>query len=153
MNVGTPGQAIALPVVEKRRIETGVKMAVLATVLAAIAVYVVFHDFNPRIVDGLGVTLAIVGLEISGPALLDARNKGTTTARIQGYLTTVNVDRNDPVKVGQVLAQLETEDAANQLAASVAGAEDADRSISEARSDQEPAHTSARLLLGAVGAP
>jgi multidrug resistance efflux pump len=103
-------------------------------------------------VDGLRVTPAIVGLEISGPALLDARNKVTTTARIHGYLTTVNVDRNDPVKVGQVLAQLETEDVANQLATSAADAEDADRSISEARSDQERAHTSAKLLLGAVGA-
>jgi HlyD family secretion protein len=128
-------------------------MAVLATVLAVIAVYVVFYDFNPRIVDGLRVTPAIVVLEISGPALLDARNKGTTAARIQGYLTTVNVDRNDPVKVGQVLAQLETEDVANQLAASVADAEAADRSISEARSDRERAHTSAKLLFGAVGAP
>jgi HlyD family secretion protein len=75
--------------------------------------------------------------------LLDARNKVTITARIQGYLKTVNVDRNDPVKVGQVLAQLESEDIANQLAASVADAEAADRSISEARSDQERAHASA----------
>ena len=143
MNVGTPEQVIALPVVKKRRIGTGVKTAVLAIVFAAIAVYIVFYYFNPRTVDGLRITPAIVGLEVSGPALLDARNKVTITARIQGYLKTVNVDRNDPVKVGQVLAQLESEDIANQLAASVADAEAADRSISEARSDQERAHASA----------
>ena len=93
--------------------------------------------------DGLRITPAIVGLEVSGPALLDARNKVTITARIQGYQKTVKLDRNDPVKVGQVLAQLESEDIANQLAASVADAEAADRSISEARSDQERAHASA----------
>jgi len=110
---------------------------------AAIAVYVVFYYFNPRIVDGLRVAPAIVDLEISGPALLDARNRVTITARIQGYLKTVNVDRNDPVKVGQVLAQLESEDIANQVAASVASAEAADRAISEARSDHERAQAAA----------
>jgi HlyD family secretion protein len=122
---------------------TGVKTAVLGMVLAAIVVYVVFYYFNPRMVDGLRVAPAIVDLEISGPALLDARNRVTITARIQGYLKTVNVDRNDPVKVGQVLAQLESEDIANQLAASVADAEAADRAISEARSDQERAQAAA----------
>jgi HlyD family secretion protein len=143
LNVGTPEQVIALPVVKKRRMRTGVKTAVLAMVLAAIVVYVIFYYFNPRIVEGLRVAPAIVDLEISGPALLDARNRVTITARIQGYLKTVNVDRNDPVKVGQVLAQLESEDIANQVAASVANAEAADRAISEARSDQERAQAAA----------
>ena len=143
MNVGTPEQAIALPVIKKRGIGTGVKRAVLAIVLAAIAVYVVFYYANPRTVNGLRVAPAIVDLEIAGPALLDARNRVTITARFQGYLKTVNVDRNDPVKVGQILAQLESDDIANQLAASVADAEAADRSISEARSDQERVHASA----------
>jgi HlyD family secretion protein len=143
LNVGTPEQAIALPVIKKRGIGTGVKRAVLAIVLAAIAVYVVFYYVNPRTVNGLRVAPAIVDLEIAGPALLDARNRVTITARFQGYLKSVNVDRNDPVKVGQILAQLESDDIANQLAASVADAEAADRSISEARSDQERVHASA----------
>lgn len=141
MNIGTPEQMIALPVVKKGR--TSVKAAVLAIVLAMIVIYVVFYYVNPRTTDGLRVVPAIVDLEISGPALLDARNQVSITARIQGYLETVNVDRNDPVKVGQVLAQLESEDIANQLAASVADAEAADRSISEARSDQERSQASA----------
>ena len=143
MNVGTPEQAIALPVVKKRKIGTGVKLASLAIGLAAIAAYVVFYYFNSRPTSGLRVAPSIVDLEISGPALLDARNKVTITARIQGYLKTVNVDRNDPVKIGQVLAQLESDDIANQLAASVAEAQAADRAISEARSDQERAHAAA----------
>jgi HlyD family secretion protein len=130
-------------VVKKRRIGTGVKIAVLVIILAAIAGYVVYYYAIPRSTNGLRVAPAIVDLEISGPALLDARNKVTITARIQGYLKTINVDRNDPVKVGQVLALLEPDDIANQLAASVSDAEAADRSISEARSDQERARASA----------
>ncbi len=143
MNIGTPEQVIAAPVVRKRRIRTGIKAAVLAIMLAVSAGYIIFYYFNPRITNGLRLAPAIVDLEISGPALLDARNKVTITARFQGYLKTVDVDRNDPVKVGQVLAQLESDDIANQVAASVADAEAADRAISEARSDLERSHASA----------
>jgi HlyD family secretion protein len=83
--------------------------------------------------------LAPVALEIAGPALLDARNKVTITARIQGYLKTIKVDRNDTVKTGEVLAELESADLANQLAAAEADAKAAESAIAEARSDQQRA--------------
>jgi HlyD family secretion protein len=83
--------------------------------------------------------LTPVALEIAGPALLDARNKVTITARIQGYLKTINVDRNDIVKAGEVLAELESADIASQLVAAEADAKAAESAIAEARSDQQRA--------------
>src|ERR1700739_215220 len=69
--------------------------------------YLFYYYFLPRSVMGFHVTRSHAGMEITGPGLLDARNKVTITTRIQGYLKAINVDRNDSVIVGQILAQQE----------------------------------------------
>ena len=137
MNIGAPSDQIALTMVKKRALTKSIKTGFFAIVIIAAATYFIFYYLNPRPLDGLRVTPATVALEIAGPALLDARNKVTITARVQGYLKEVNVDRNDLVETGQIVAQLDSEDIANQLAAAEADAEAAERMISSTRADLE----------------
>ena len=85
------------------------------------------------------VQLRPLSLEITGPGLLDANNKVTVTSRIQGFLNSIDVDRNDTVTRGQVLAQLESADLQNQLVASQADALAANTAVKEAQSDRDRA--------------
>ena len=71
---------------------------------------------------------------VRGPGLLDATNRVTVTARSQGRLTLVAAQRNDIVRRGQVLAELDVADVRNQLAAARADAEAADQGVEVARS-------------------
>lgn len=87
---------------------------------------VAYHEVRPR----------MMSLEINGPGLLDAINRVVVTSRIQGFLKAIEVDRNDEVKRGQVLARLESVDLQNQLAAAVAEATAASRSVKEAESER-----------------
>ncbi len=120
-----------------------VRTVVVVLIAAALLFYGVWYYAIPARVDGLRVAPARAMLEISGPALLDARNKVVITARVQGYLKSIAVDRNDPVTEQQVLAELEAEDLGNQLVAAKADAEAAQRAIAQARSEQDRAKASA----------
>lgn len=71
---------------------------------------------------------------VRGPGLLDATNRVIVTARSQGRLTLVTVQRNDVVGRGQVLAELDMADLRNQLDAARADAEAADQGVEVARS-------------------
>jgi HlyD family secretion protein len=139
LNIGAPERKLALPGKKKALPWNYVKGIAFAVCAAAIAVYVIAYYFIPRTTFGLRAALRPVLLEIAGPGLLDARNKVTITARIQGYLKTINVDRNYKVKVGDVLAELESDDLASQLAAAEADAKATESAISEARSDAQRA--------------
>jgi HlyD family secretion protein len=119
------------------------KRAFYATLLGILLFYVAWFYVFPTSVEGLRIVPAQVKLDITGPGLVDARNKVTITARIQGFLKTIAVDRNDPVEVGQILAQLESEDLFNQLTAAQADSEAAERAVSQARSDEERAKATA----------
>jgi HlyD family secretion protein len=59
------------------------------------------------------------------------------TARIQGFMKAIYVDKNDRVIPGQVLAEIESDDLASQLAAALSDADAADFAVSEARGNQE----------------
>lgn len=117
--------------------------AVVVALAAALLFYAVWYYVIPVRVDALRAAPTRATLEISGPGLLDARNKVAITARVQGYLKTITVDRNDPVAEQQVLAELEAEDLDNQLVAAKADADAAQRAIAQARSEQERAKASA----------
>lgn len=130
---------MALPIRRKPPSWRGVKAASVLLCFVAIAGYVAAYYFVPRSVEGYRVTLVPASLEIAGPALLDARNKVTVSARIQGYLKAINVDRNDQVNIGDILAELDSADLASQLAAAEADAKAAVSAIAEARSDQQRA--------------
>jgi HlyD family secretion protein len=128
----------------RRKIEgfsgTFIRSVFLLLLLAGTVAYFAAYYLIPRTTNGVRLALAPAALEIAGPALLDARNKVTVTARIQGYLKTINVDRNDRVKAGDVLAELESADLASQVAAAEADATAMQSAISEARSDQQRAN-------------
>ena len=138
MNIGAPEGRLALP--GKQASFWGyVKILSFLVCLVAIAAYIVTYYFVPKATFGFSVNPSLALLEIAGPALLDARNKVTVTTRIQGYLKDVNVDRNDKVKAGEVLAELEFADLASQVVAAEADAKATESAISEARSDQQRA--------------
>ena len=64
----------------------------------------------PHVVAGTTIEPASATIEIRGPALLDAIEKVVVTARIQGFLKAIEVDKNDRVTKGQVLAAIDAED-------------------------------------------
>ncbi len=74
----------------------------------------------------------LIAREIAGPGLLGATNQVVVTARIQAFLADVRVDRNDEVRIGQVLATLNATEIEFQLAAAVANDRAAAESIREA---------------------
>jgi HlyD family secretion protein len=99
--------------------------------------YIVYFYVVPSRIQRHRVLPTVVDLDVTGPGLVDARTKVTITTRIQGYLKSITVDRNDPVKTDQILAKLESEELANQLNVAEADAEAAERAVEEARSDQD----------------
>jgi HlyD family secretion protein len=110
----------------------------VGTLLVALcAAYLAWFYLLPSRLDASKVGLGPPSLEMNGPGLLDATNKVVITARIQGFIRTLTVDRNDSVWKGQVLATLESVDLANQLAAAQAEANAAGRGIAEAESARE----------------
>jgi HlyD family secretion protein len=121
LNLSAPKKGQALLKKQKRPRWPVIRGILLSILFAALVGYVVNYYFVPKVVLGLRIVARPIDLEVAGPALLDARNKVTITARIQGYLKKVNVDL------------------ANQLVAAEADAAAAANAIGEARSDQQRA--------------
>ncbi|SDR62471.1 HlyD family secretion protein [Rhizobiales bacterium GAS191] len=120
-----------------QRIVKLIRFTPYVLVFGGLLVYIAYYYAIPRRAAGHHVSPSTATLEIAGPGLLDARNKVTVSARVQGYLRSIAVDRNDTVSIDQVLAQLESEELFNQLAAARADAESAERAVAEARSEQD----------------
>ncbi|PWT82699.1 MAG: hypothetical protein C5B58_07755 [Acidobacteria bacterium] len=120
-----------------------VRRVVYAALVGIAVIYIGWFYIFPKSVEGVAIGSARSKLDITGPGLLDARNRVTITARIQGFLKSIAVDRNDRIKVGQVLAQLESEDLVNQLAAAEADCEAAERAVTQARNEEEKAKATA----------
>jgi len=116
-----------------RKIGLGIGAAAIAAVIGC----GLYFYLIPTKVPGIVIEAKPVTLEMRGPALLDANNKVTVTARIQGFMKSVNVDKNDPVSENQVLAQIYSEDVASQLAAAQADARAAELAVAETRANSE----------------
>src|SRR5207244_3280429 len=69
-----------------------------------------------------------------------ATNKVAITARIQGFLVSVDADKNDVVKRGQILAQLESTDLRNQAGAAKADTEAAKMAVTVAERERDRAN-------------
>jgi HlyD family secretion protein len=91
----------------------------------------------PHVVAGTTVEPTSAILEIRGPALLDAIDKVVVTARIQGFLKTIEVDKNDHVTKGQVLAAIDAQDFESQLLGAKADASAAEHAVAETRASLE----------------
>jgi HlyD family secretion protein len=109
-----------------------VKWGLIAAAILGVAVLLYIYA-APREALAFRVGASQATWTISGPGLVDALNKVSLTARIQGRLVEVAVQRNDRVTTGQVLAKLASEDLDNQLLASKADAEAAKRQVIVAR--------------------
>lgn len=96
----------------------------------------------PTAVNHAVVEPRIMALGVVGPGLLDATNKVVITARIPGFLVSIGADKNDRVKKGQVLAQLESADLRNQLLAARSDADAARIAIMEAERERDRANAS-----------
>jgi HlyD family secretion protein len=91
----------------------------------------------PHVVAGTTVEPTPATLEIRAPALLDAINKVVVTARIQGFLKTIEADKNDHVTKGQVLATIDAEDFESQLAGARADSAASEQAVVEVRASLE----------------
>jgi HlyD family secretion protein len=106
-------------------------------------------------VDRYAIAKAVIAFKVEnrplewtlrGPGLVDATNKVSLTAKVQGRLAIVNVERNQRVKEGDVVATFEADDLRNQLGAIKAEAEAAGSSVGVARSSESRARTALEKL-------
>lgn len=74
--------------------------------------------------------------ELSGPGTLDATRRATLSARVQGRLTQIDVDRNDTVAPGTLIARIASDDLARQLDAATAAHDAAVRTVLGAKADK-----------------
>ncbi|RWL84277.1 MAG: efflux RND transporter periplasmic adaptor subunit [Mesorhizobium sp.] len=120
-------------------------ISTLLVVLAAIGVFSGWYVW-PADVDAYIAEQRLLAREIAGPGLLGATNQVVVTARVQAFLAEVNVDQNDEVKSGQVLATLNATDLQFQLAAAVANDRAAAEMVHESELERD------RLAIAAATA-
>lgn len=87
-------------------------------------------------VEQYAVAKGAFSVELSGPGTLDAIAKATISARVQGRLTDIFVDRNDHAARGAIIARISSDDLKSQLAVAAASHEAAKRAVSQARADR-----------------
>jgi HlyD family secretion protein len=118
----------------KRRSAFRKAFPIICAVATVIAIGAAGYSYLiPHVVAGTTVEPTSATLEIRGPALLDAIDKVVVTARIQGFLKTIEVDKNDAVTKGQVLATIDAEDFENQLLGARADAAASEQAVVEVR--------------------
>jgi HlyD family secretion protein len=110
-------------------------VAILAVVVFAAAFLFYFYGLA-SVAPHFMIARGSVTVEMTGPGILDATNKVTITSRIPGFLKTISVERNDAVKAGQDIAQLDANDIQNQLEAARAEAVAAQSAILEANANE-----------------
>jgi len=110
---------------------------ILGLAIIGLAATGIYYYLLPTTISGVSVEIQPVTLNVRGPALLDATNRVTVTARVQGFMKNVSVDRNDTVSENQILAEIHSEDVAGQLLAAQADARAAELSIAEAQASAD----------------
>jgi HlyD family secretion protein len=124
--------------------QTGRLWAVaIAAIVVLVSIALSIRYGRPRAVEQFSASKGAFSIELSGPGTLDAINKAVVSARVQGRLIEILVDRNDAVAQGALIARIASDDLASQLAASVASHEAARRAVLQARADK--ARTEATL--------
>jgi len=90
----------------------------------------------PRAVETFTVAKSALTGELRGPGTVDALGNAVISARVQGRITELFVDRNDSVAKGALIARIACDDLANQVAAAVASHDAAVRAVVQARADK-----------------
>ena len=97
----------------------------------------VFYRVKLAPVEVAAHTVATAGIvaEVMGTGTLEARVKATLSPKIQGRLAQVLVDQNDPVRAGQLLAQLDDGELRQQVKISRAALDAVRASVERVRAD------------------
>ncbi len=111
-------------------------LLILAVLVLSAGVALSVRYGRPQPVKQFAISYGPVAIELRGPATLDATRKASISARIQGRLTEIFVDRNDSVTQGSLIATIASEDIANQLAAAAATRNAAAHAVAQARADK-----------------
>ena len=109
------------------------RLIVLAALCLGVTGLVGEWYFLPAQVEQYVVESKPLTREITGPGLLGAMNQVVVTARVQGFLSAIEVERNDRVEKGQVIARLN----AAELRHEVEAAEATERAATEAVREAE----------------
>ncbi|ORE98152.1 efflux RND transporter protein [Aurantimonas sp. 22II-16-19i] len=109
----------------------------MAAGVAIACVFLALRYGLPRQVVGRIVAGSTLVVERNGPGTLDATNRSAVSARVQGRIAAIDVDLNDAVKAGQVIAEIASEDLRSQLQAVVASQEAAKVAILQAKAERE----------------
>lgn len=139
MNVQLPPDGLVLlqrpPSRKRRRLALWWAAAGLAVLLGLVATR--YGLAQPA--EGFVAVAGPLAVELRGPGTLSAINKVTLGARTSGRLTEINVDRNDRVARGQVLARLDSGELSSQLAAAEATGRATARAVEAAAAERERA--------------
>ncbi|WP_421995324.1 efflux RND transporter periplasmic adaptor subunit [Reyranella sp.] len=109
----------------------------LALVAAAVGIAAGDRYGRPRTVAQFPVTSGPLDIETRGPGTLDALGKATISARTQGRLSDVLVDRGDYVAPGTLIATIAADDLASQLDAATASHQAAAHVVTQAIAERE----------------
>lgn len=99
---------------------------------------------RPAEIEQYAVHTRPLAREITGPGLLGAMNQVVVTAKIQGFLSSIEVERNDLVKTGQVIAHLNASEIEHEYQAAQATARAAGEAIRETEIEKDRAELALR---------
>jgi len=77
--------------------------------------------------------------DIKGPGTLDAINKANVSSSLQGVITALHVDRNDMLRKGEIIAEVNAGELKAQLSASLASQEAARKAVEASHADSRRA--------------
>lgn len=108
----------------------------LAAVILLAAAWLGLRYGRSHTVEQFVINKGTFSVQLSGPGTLDATKKAVISARVQGRLTDVLVDRNDSIAEKYLIARIASDDLQSQLAASVAAHDAAKLGVVQARADK-----------------
>ena len=108
---------------------------VLAGVLVLLAVLLLMRYGLPRAMAVVPVQAGAFQSHLIGPGTLDATGRAKVGASLQGAITRLPVDRNDLVRVGQILAEVSAQDVKAGLDAAIASHRAAQNAVEGARAE------------------
>ncbi len=106
---------------------------IIALLILTFAVYKIFWYLPPTAV--IVVKKAEIQGKVHGPGTVQSRVPVTVSAKITGILEKLHADQGDKVKIGQLLAELDSVELRARAAAAHAAGSRAERDLARARAD------------------
>jgi HlyD family secretion protein len=108
-------------------------------VLAVTAILLSIRYLVPKPAELMSVGPSFFQAEIKGPGTLDAINKANVSSSLQGVITALHVDRNDVLRRGEIIAEINADELRAQLDASRASQEAARKVVEASYADSRRA--------------